>query len=303
MTALPDFVQPMLARIGEPFDSDEHLFEVKWDGIRSLAFVESSGYRMRSRTENHQEGRYPELAFLERLPAGTLLDGELVVLKDGRPNFREVMRRERTATGPALQALMRDLPVTYVVFDVLYAAGTAVMELPLRERRELLRAIVGQADEPRLVLSDGVVGAGLAFFETIKERRVEGMVAKHLDATYLPGRRTDAWIKIKEQKTTLCLILGYVRDGADLKSLVIAADFGEGLRSVGRVGSGLTERLRAQIRELCASRRRDTPLIASAEDAVWIEPGLYCKVGFLELTEDGNLRAPVFHELIVDDHA
>ena len=302
----------MLARIGDPFDSDEHLFEVKWDGIRSLAFCEGDGYRLRSRTKNDQKARYPELGFLAGLPAGTLLDGELVVLRDGKPNFRAVMSRERSSQGPTLHALMVEHPVTYVVFDVLYAAGEEVMDRPLVERRELLGGLVGEVDNARFVLSDGVAGAGLAFFEVIKEREIEGMVAKHLQSSYLPGKRTEAWTKIKQQRTTLCLILGYLKDGPDVKSLVIAADFGDGLVACGRVGSGLTARIATRIRELATPLIRDTPLIPPHEDSswgrasgtpVWIEPGLFCKVGYLERTETGGLRAPVFKELVVDEDA
>ena len=296
---LPDFVEPMLARIGGPFDSPEHLFEVKWDGIRSLAFCEGGRYRLRSRTRRAQEERYPELAFLADLPAGTLLDGELVVLRDGRPSFQAVMKRERTRRGPALAALAAELPVSYVTFDLLYDGGEAVMDEPLRHRRERLEALVRGADQTRLVLSEGVVGAGLAFFEGIKERAVEGMVAKHLESPYLPGRRTEAWTKIKETQVALCLIVGLVLELGEVRSLVVAADLGEGLVSVGRVGSGLNTRSRAEL--LARAVPRETPLVPCEGDAMWIEPGLYCKVGYLERTEGGNLRAPVFQELLVDD--
>jgi ATP-dependent DNA ligase len=290
----------MLASIGPAFDSDEHLFEVKWDGIRSLAFCEGGDYRLRSRTRNDQRARYPELALFADLPAGTLLDGELVVLVDGIPSFRAVMSRERKSAGPALAALAAEEPVSYVAFDVLYHAGASVMARPLAARRELLADLVARAAEPRLVLSDGVVGAGLAFFAGIRARAVEGMVAKRLDSAYLPGKRTDAWIKVKQRKTALALILGYL--GPSVQSLVIATDFGEGagLEPVGRVGSGLTARDCARIAELGAGLRRAEPLLPSAEPAVWLEPRLFCRISYLERTEHG-LRAPVFHELVVDE--
>jgi len=299
---LPDFVPPMLATIGPAFDSDEHLFEIKWDGIRSLAFCDGGAHRLRSRTRNDQTARYPELAFLGDLPAGTLLDGELVVLVDGIPSFRAVMSRERKTAGPALAALTAEKPVCYVAFDVLYRAGEPVMERPLVERREMLAEIVGEAAQPRLALSEGVVGAGLAFFEGVKARAVEGMVAKRLDGAYLPGKRTDAWIKVKERKTALALIVGVVLEGRDARSLVIATDFGDGagLELVGRVGSGLTARDARRIGTHAAELARAEPLLPATDaDAAWIEPGLYCRISYLERTEHG-LRAPVFLELVVD---
>jgi len=298
--SLPAFVQPMLARLGAPFDSDQHLFEIKWDGIRSLAFCEGGSHRLKSRTENDQTARYPELAFLAGLPRGTLLDGELVVLADGIPSFRAVMSRERSTSGAVLQALSAEKPVTYVAFDLLYAGGEPVMQRPLSERRARLAELVGAAAEPRLALSDGIVGAGHAFFAGIKERSIEGMVAKHLASAYLPGKRTDAWTKVKERRTLLCLILGYELEGAHVRSLVIAADFGDGLEHAGRVGSGLGAADAERIHRLGAGLRRAEPLLPLDEEAVWIEPGLYCKVGYLERTVHGGLRAPVFLELVVD---
>jgi ATP-dependent DNA ligase len=291
----------MLAEIGPAFDSEEHLFEIKWDGIRSLAFCAGGDYRLLSRTRNDQKPRYPELAFLADLPAGTLLDGELVVLVDGIPSFRAVMSRERKRSGAALATLAAGAPVTYVAFDVLYHRGEAVMDRPLAERRALLSELVEAAAAPRLVLSDGVVGDGLAFFEVVKERGVEGMVAKRLDSPYRPGRRSDAWRKVKERKEALALVVGVRTEGPDARSLVIATDFGEGagLELVGRVGSGISARDARRLGELARELRRDAPLLPCAEDAVWLEPQVYCRISYLERTGNG-LRAPVFLELVVD---
>ena len=112
MGSLPDFVPPMLAKLGVPFDSGEHLFEIKWDGIRALTFVEGGQHRMLTRSRNELTARYPELESLARLPEGTVLDGELVALRDGRPDFRAVMSREHARNPRRIQALARDAPVT-----------------------------------------------------------------------------------------------------------------------------------------------------------------------------------------------
>jgi ATP-dependent DNA ligase len=290
----------MLARLGPAFDSERHLFEVKWDGIRSLAFCEGGAYRLKSRTQNDQTPRYPELAFLARMPAGTLLDGELVVLEQGIPSFHAVMKRERASRGQALERLRAERPVTYVVFDLLYAGGESVMGRALSERRALLETLVAEAGEARLVLSEGIVGAGLAFFETITARDIEGMLAKDLCSQYLPGKRTDAWTKVKLRRSILCLILGIVCEGREVRSLVIATDFGAGLEPVGRVASGLDGTASARILQHAASLWRAEPLVAVEDRAEWLEPKLYCKVSYLERTVHGGLRAPVFQELVVD---
>ncbi len=290
----------MLARIGKPFDSDEHFFEVKWDGIRALTFAEGGGYRLLSRNRHDLLPRYPELGFLADLPAGTLLDGEIVVLRDGRPSFHAVLTREQARDARRIQRLSQERPVTYVVFDVVYTGGAEVTARPFVERREILREIVEATGEPALVFSDGVAGEGLTFFEHLREMKFEGMIAKRLSSPYRPGQRTDDWTKIKQKQILHCLILGYLAEGRDLRSLIIATEDDGELRSVGRVGSGLTDAMRAKLYELCRERERDTPLVECPEKGVWIEPGLYCKVSFLERTETGNLRAPVFLELIVD---
>ena len=138
MATLPQHVPPMLARIGAPFDSDEHVFELKWDGVRCMAYVDDEGLRMHGRRRRDLASRYPELQFLRELPAGTLLDGELVVLReDGRPDFGAILSREN-ASAATVAARMSRHPVVYVVFDLLYERGESLMQRPLRERRARL---------------------------------------------------------------------------------------------------------------------------------------------------------------------
>src|SRR5262245_18586586 len=133
---LPEFVAPMLATlVDEPFDSDEHLFEIKWDGIRALSFVETTGVRMASRNKLDLAPSYPELAGLSRLPAGTVLDGELGLLENGLPSFSRSLERVHAKAKLRVQALARSSPALYVVFDLLYLAGASVLARPLHERR------------------------------------------------------------------------------------------------------------------------------------------------------------------------
>ena len=119
--ALPDFIPPMLSKIGSPFDSDEHLFEIKWDGIRALASIEMGTYRLQSRRASDLLPRYPELSFLADLEPGLVLDGELVVLKNSLPDFSAVLRREQARSSMRIRSLARSTPVTYVIFDLLYS--------------------------------------------------------------------------------------------------------------------------------------------------------------------------------------
>jgi DNA ligase D-like protein (predicted ligase) len=296
---LPEFVAPMLATlVDEPFDSEQHLFEVKWDGIRALTFVEDGDYRALTRNRHDLKPAYPELAALARLPAGTLLDGELVVLEGDRPSFSRSLERMQARGRHRVAALARACPAQYVVFDLLYLGGQPVLSRPLRDRRERLRELLGALGEPRLVLSDGVVGPGRAFFEEVRARELEGLVAKELDGAYLPGKRTRSWVKVKTTRTAPCAILGFVADErGDLASLIVAIEEDGHLVSAGRVGSGLSDELRARLQALCRARPRATPFVPCAEEGAWVEPGLFCTVSYLERTENG-LRAPVFVSLL-----
>jgi DNA ligase D-like protein (predicted ligase) len=288
----------MLAKPGEPFDSDDYLFEVKWDGTRTLAFVDQDKYRLVNRRQLDMRDRYPEFEFLAGLPAGTVLDGEVVVLSDGKPDFRLLQSREQARSPLKISTLARSLPATYVVFDLLVESFAPIMGLPLHERRERLGQLVKAVDSPRLVLSQGVVGKGRAFFEEACKHELEGVVAKRLGSKYFPGKRTDAWIKIKRRAETTCAIIGFVPSGkCDFGSLILAGEVGGQLRCVGRVGTGFDASLRSRLNRLLWSRLRAKPVVPCKEKGQWVEPGLYCKIGYFERTPAGEFRGPVFKEL------
>jgi bifunctional non-homologous end joining protein LigD len=186
ITELPRFVRPMLAKRGAPFDSQEHLFELKWDGTRALAFVDSHGYRLVNRHRADVTDRYPELGFLNDLPTGIVLDGEVVVLRQGKPDFGLLLSRNQARASLKIQSLARTFPATYIVFDLIY------------HRFESLETVVRACANSRLVFSEGIVGEGRVFFEAVCRKGLEGVVAKRLDGRYRPGRR--AWIKIKPKE-------------------------------------------------------------------------------------------------------
>jgi len=194
---LPAFVAPMLAKPGKPFDSDDFLFEIKWEGTRMLAYIEKSGYRLINRHGRHRTEQYPELGFLGHFPAGTILDGEMVVLVDGKPDFGKLLAREQTRASLKVRMLARYLPATFVAFDLLFGSYQSIMDQPLLKRRARLRTLLKNQRTGRIALSEGIVGQGRAFFEQVCQEGLEGVVAKRLDSLYLPGKRAGNWIKIK----------------------------------------------------------------------------------------------------------
>lgn len=299
--ALPDFIPPMLSQPGEPFDSDKHLFEIKWDGTRCLAFIEADGYRLMNRRRVFMNERYPDLSFMKRLPPGIVLDGEIVVLRDGKPDFPLLQSREQARTPHRVRSLGQSTPATYVAFDMLYAEYQSIMNQPLAKRRELLATLVTGANCPQLLLSEGVIGPGKAFFDEACRQNLEGVMAKRRNSRYLPGQRSDAWTKIKRLSELYCAIIGFVPTGPDdFRSLIIAADHEGKLRCVGKVGSGFTVALRKKINDLLWSRLQPKPLCACPIKGKWVKPGLFCRVQFMEQTEKGDLRAPAFKELIIE---
>lgn len=297
--ALPIYIRPMLAQSGQPFDSDEYLFEVKWDGTRALAFVEDGGYRLVNRRQIDMTERYPEFEFLADLPPGTVLDGEIVVLDGGKPDFNRLLSREQSRSPLRIRSMAKTMPATYIVFDQLFQDHRSLLNKPLLERRSRLAETVRRSrSKSRLVFSEGVVGAGEAFFQQVADQGLEGVVAKRMSSRYLPGKRTSAWIKIKRTNRICCAIIGFLPAGKDdFRSLILASDDDAGLQLIGKVGTGFDQKLRDRINSLLWGQLQDRPMIHCRERAKWVEPGLYCWVSYLERTKNGELRAPVFESL------
>ena len=285
----------MLAVHGEPFDSEDHFFEFKWDGFRAAAMIEGGSVRLMSRNPNDLAGQFPGLSTLGTLPAGLALDGEIVAFRDGKPDFDLMLNRGRGAGPRALR---------FVAFDVLYVDFEPRMELAFSERRRILEELVGASRCAELMLSDGVPASGKALYQRACEQSLEGVMAKRLSSTYAPGKRNGAWVKIKRRLRIQVAVIGFIeKPGNDFQSLLVAGSHLPGeepgpLRYLGRVGGGFTDAMRARVWALLGERPREAPLVPCPERGRWIEPGVYCEVSYAELTEAGLLRAPVFEGLI-----
>jgi len=199
---LPPTINPMLAVKAEaPFDSKEHLFEIKWDGIRCLAYVEAGSVRLQSRHSTEMTFQFPELSGLARLPSGTLLDGELVVFRDGKPSLTCIQRRALLLNSSRIDYLSRIAPASFVVFDLLFLRNRPLMAAPLKVRREALIKLFQELPLPGFLLSEGLRQCGRELFGQIMRLGLEGMMAKRLDAPYLAGKRSRHWLKIKPLQT------------------------------------------------------------------------------------------------------
>jgi bifunctional non-homologous end joining protein LigD len=323
--ALPGPLRPMLAVTAPaPRDLDHWALEMKWDGVRALAYIERGQVRLMSRTERDITVAYPELARLGAAttlpkPATTrdgfaptphkqlLLDGEIVVFGEGGwPEFEALQPRMHVSSASQAALLAGQTPVTYLVFDLLQLDGRPLMDLGYSERRALLDEL-GLAG-PYWQTPPSFPGSDFEAVRAVSvEHGMEGVVAKRLDSHYTPGVRTDSWRKIKNIRTQEAVVAGYKpgkgnRTG-QVGSLLIGVNDASGLVYAGHVGTGFTdETLRMLGDKLRPLRRPDSPFDGPvppehARPAVWVEPKLVVQVGFDRWTKAGRMRAPVYKGL------
>lgn len=297
-------ISPMLATLGtaeEIVDDDQWAFEMKWDGIRAIVYVEDGAVRLVSRNGNDLTRAYPDLASIgESVDGDSILDGEIVALnKRGRPDFGLLQTRMNLKKSSEVDAAAKAAPVHLMVFDVLQHGGESTTNRPYDERRALLEKIVtprGRLQVPSVFV--GNVGEAIA---ASRELGLEGIMAKKRDDGYHRGRRSRAWIKIKHHLAQEVVIGGW-RPGKGRRvdqvgSLLMGIPDGTTLRYIGRVGTGFRDRdlddLTARLRRL---ERKTAPFDdvprAEASDAHWVTPTLVGEVEFAEWTSTGRLRQP-----------
>ncbi len=296
----------------------EWITEMKWDGVRALAYVEGGRLQLFSRNGRDVTASYPEL---EGLPAGVgcdiVLDGEIVALDAAqRPDFGLLQSRMHVADATRAARLAQTVPVCYLVFDLLSLDGHDLTSLPYRRRRELLEQldlrVEGVAVPPTF---DGDPRVALA---VSGERGLEGVVCKRADSRYEPGRRSAAWVKVKHQRMQEVVIVGWQpgegRRSGEIGALLLAVhDVGDGsghaaLRYAGQVGTGFSDDELRRLRRVLEPLRVARPPLADvprehARDAVWVSPELVGEVTFGEWTRDQRLRHPSWRGLRPDKTA
>jgi len=303
-------IRPMLAKTGDPFDSEEYVFEIKWDGLRTLVFKISDRIELQNRNLRDITSGFPELEVLKiGIRARTaILDGEAVVLgTDGAPDFGKLQNRFGVDDRKRAQSLSKTMPVTYVAFDLLHINGKDITSQPLLERKEKLKSILKEG--PHLLYGDHVERKGEQFFREASGKGIEGIIAKQRNSIYTPGARSVHWIKIKGTKNIDCVILGYTKgEGArssSFGSLVVGAYRRDGeMVHLTNVGGGFDNRTLATLMVQLNKLQRKTPVIPGPIDAptpvTWIKPILVCEVKYMSLTRDHKLRFPRFVRMRID---
>ncbi len=303
---MPQRLTPMLARSGDlPADEEAWAFEVKWDGIRTLLFCDHGHIELLGRNGTDFTPRYPEVRELARALGARrlILDGEIVAFDEaGRPSFERLQSRMHLASDSAVRRRMRDIPATYVAFDLLYLDGRSTMALTYEQRREVLEAL--ELEGPAWRVPAYHPGDGSSLLAATKELGIEGIVAKRLSSRYEAGRRSSGWIKVKNICEQDVVIGGWApgegRRSGRVGALVTGVYEDGRLVYAGKVGTGFTDRTLAILeRELAPLRREDSPFQgrAAPKGTIFAEPRLVARVELREWTKSGTMRAPSFKGL------
>ncbi|HSK18711.1 MAG TPA: DNA ligase D [Longimicrobiales bacterium] len=306
----PSDMRVMLAETRrEPFDDDGWVFELKYDGYRVLGGRSNDEVTLRSRNGNDMARALPDIAdALARLPfTDFIVDGEVVVHDDaGLPSFQRLQKRARLTRGVDIRRAAAELPATLYVFDLLAFGGHDLRRLPLLKRKELLRELLPTTGTLRY--SDHIVGRGRAFFDLAESMQLEGIIGKRADGVYRSGRSHE-WVKIRASKVDDFVVIGLKASKSTrgtFGSLHIAQYDGDRLVYAGSVGTGLTPKhmkeVIARAGESTGTRPAIEGLPKTSEDR-WVEPRVVVEVRYLERTEAGQLRHPVFLRLRDDKEA
>jgi bifunctional non-homologous end joining protein LigD len=310
---LPELVRPMLATAGglPSGAGDGWAFEFKWDGIRTIAYAEGGRARLMTRGDHEATASFPELRGLgEALGSrAAIFDGEVVALgDDGRPSFEALQPRLQVTAADRARRLAAKIPVTYMLFDLLYLDGQPLLGRPYEERRRLLEGL--ELGTGPWLVPPSHAGPGKEVLEAARSTGLEGVVAKRRDSPYVPGRRSRDWIKTKLVRTQEVVVGGWTvgsgtRHGR-VGALLVGIPEGAGLRYAGKVGTGFDESMLRTLQGLLAERRRDDPPFTSGLTAAdragasWAEPELVGEVQFSEWTKAGKLRQPSWRGLRPD---
>jgi bifunctional non-homologous end joining protein LigD len=298
---MPHGIKPMLATlIKEAFDHPDWIFEVKWDGYRAIAEIRDGDVSLYSRNRISLNQKFvPITDSLRKFGFEVVLDGEIVVVDDdGHPDFQMLQNYPKSGSGHLI----------YYVFDLLHFRGHDLTNLPLLRRKELLKKILPSA--PKIKFSDHVWKEGILFFNVVRERGLEGIIAKHSQSVYRTGRRSRQWLKVKARLTQEGVIAGFTEPRGSRKyfgALVLGVFEGDELTYIGHSGGGfgaknlkeVREKLDPLIQEKCPFKvepETNTPV-------TWLKPKLVCEVTFSGWTEDGIMRQPVFLRLREDKAA
>ncbi len=289
-------IKPMLIGAeGEAFDSPDYIYELKLDGERCIAYLDpSSGTELRNKRNLIMLPKVPELSDIHKhISMRCILDGELAVIKYGKPDFAEIQRRSLMSNPLKIELAARQSPVCFTAFDIIYYDDHPVIDLPLTERKELLNQAV-RSESSRFAVSRVIENDGIAFYQLAEQQELEGIVAKRKDSKYYFDKRTKDWIKCKNLKDDDFVVCGYILKENNVISLILGQfDVGD-LVYKGHVTLGVSGEAFQNILALSTTPHPPFAVPAGNENAIWVEPVLVCTVKYMMRMKNGGLRQPVF---------
>lgn len=295
-------MEPGEVRVMEPVLATEvprapgYVYQVKWDGVRMLTFIERGEVILQNKRGRLKTKAFPELYCLGNISQRlTILDGEIVSLRNGKPDFSQILRRNFLhQPGPGAP------PITYVIFDILCIGGKDLRREPLRYRQKVL-ASIELPPGPVSVIENFTQGEKL--YTSTGAKGWEGIVAKEIASPYRGGK-SSSWQKIKHRQREKFWIVGYTTNQGNLASLLLAQDFGEGLKFCGGAASGLSQKNKRDIQQLLHPlivAKRPISVPTSLKQSIWVRPLLQVEVEFIEWTGNLTLRAPVVKALFLEE--
>lgn len=285
-------ISPMLiAEMVDPFDSPDNIFEIKWDGIRCISYLDTKT-DMRNKRNKLMIPIFPELEDLHRqVKTKCILDHELLVLKSGIPDFYEVQKRALMNNPFKIKLAADRYHASIIAYDILYYKDKEITMLPLMERKKYLEDVV--VENSLISVSRYVDTNGVMLFDLVKEKNLEGIVAKKKNSLYWQGKRTKDWVKCKIMSSDDCVICGYIKKENNMTSLILGQYDGDELVYRGHVTLGVSLRILYEHKYKVINNSPFGYTPDGNTNAIWLEPELVCIVESMP-TEKDSFRQPVF---------
>lgn len=286
-------ISPMLiSEMQDPFDSEDYIYEIKWDGIRCVSYLDNNYTDMRNKRNKLMIPIFPELEDLyKQVKVKCILDHELLVLKNGVPDFYEIQKRALMTNPFKIKLSSEKYPASIIAYDILYYKDKDITDLPITERKKYLQDVV--IENNNISVSRYIENNGIMLFNLVKEKGLEGIVAKRKNSLYWQGKKSKDWIKCKVMSTEDCIICGYISKANNMTSLVLGQYDGDTLIYRGHVTLGASLRILNQHKYKVIDYSPFGFVPEGNSDAVWLNPELVCIVESMP-TEKDSFRQPVF---------
>jgi len=291
----------LIAKQMKPFDSDNYIYELKFDGIRCLAYLDKDVMDLRNKRNKPLLSLFPELSRLnDFVSQKCILDGELIVIKNGKPDFYEIQKRTMMTNHFKIAMSAKKYPAAYVAYDMLYAGNQTLIDEPIEKRKAILNSVIKENEY--LAISRVVENQGIGLFNIVKEQNLEGVVAKRKGSKYFFGKRSQDWIKFKYLKDDDYIICGYILKSHHMTSFILGQYAQDGtLVYQGHCTLGCSINILKQYKYTIIEHSPFEKIPKGNENAVWLKPEIVCIVEYMPGVNQG-LRQPVLKGIRDDKH-